>query len=40
MTARNAARPQGRSEANPKLDPAPQSSTEKEPDDWGPETIR
>jgi Protein of unknown function (DUF3072) len=26
--------PQGGSEANPKIDPAPNSNTEKEPDDW------
>jgi hypothetical protein len=25
---------QGRNDANPKLDPAPKSDTEKEPDDW------
>jgi hypothetical protein len=33
MTARNA-RPQGHNDENPKLDPAPPSNTEKEPDDW------
>lgn len=34
MTSKNAARPHGRIEENPKIDPAPQSNTEKEPDDW------
>jgi hypothetical protein len=34
MTNKSAARPQGGSEANPKIDPASQSNTEKEPDDW------
>ena len=34
MTSKSTARAQGGSEANPKVDPAPQSNTEKEPDDW------
>ena len=34
MTNKSAARPQGGSEANPKIDPVPNSNTEKEPDDW------
>ena len=34
MTNKSAARPQGGSEANPKIDPAANSNTEKEPDDW------
>jgi hypothetical protein len=34
MTNKSAARPLGGSEANPKIDPAPNSNTEKEPDDW------
>ena len=34
MTNKSATRPQGGSEANPKIDPAPNSNTEKEPDDW------
>ena len=34
MTNKSAARPQGGSEANPKIDAAPNSNTEKEPDDW------
>ena len=34
MANKSAARPQGGSEANPKIDPAPNSNTAKEPDDW------
>jgi Protein of unknown function (DUF3072) len=34
MTSRNAARPMDGDEFNPKIDPAPISNTEKEPDDW------
>ena len=34
MTNNTAARSQGGSEVNPKLDPAPQSNIEKEPDEW------
>jgi hypothetical protein len=34
MTSRNAARPMDGDEFNPKIDPAPTSNTEKEPDDW------
>ena len=34
MTNKSAARPRGGSEANPKIDPAPNSNTEKKPDDW------
>jgi hypothetical protein len=34
MTNKSATRPQGGSEANPKIDPAPNSNREKEPDDW------
>ena len=34
MTNKSAARPQGGGEANPKMDPAPNSNIEKEPDDW------
>jgi hypothetical protein len=34
MTNKSTAEPQGGSEANPKIDPAPNSNTEKEPDDW------
>ena len=34
MANKSAARPQGGSEANPEIDPAPNSNTEKEPDDW------
>jgi Protein of unknown function (DUF3072) len=34
MTRKNGARSQGDSEANPKIDPAPDSNTEKAPDDW------
>jgi Protein of unknown function (DUF3072) len=34
MTSKSVMRPQSGSEANPKIDPAPQSNTEKEPDDW------
>jgi hypothetical protein len=34
MTSKNAARPQVSGEANPKIDPAPNSNTEKEPRDW------
>jgi hypothetical protein len=34
MTSKSAARPMNSDEANPKIDPAPNSNTEKEPDDW------
>ena len=34
MTNKSAARPRGGSEANPKIDPAANSNTEKKPDDW------
>ena len=34
MTSKNAARPRGSGETNPKIDPAPNSNTEKEPSDW------
>ena len=34
MTNKSATPPQAASEANPKIDPAPNSNTEKEPDDW------
>jgi hypothetical protein len=34
MTNKSAARRQGEDEVNPKIDPAPNSNTEKEPDDW------
>ena len=34
MTSRNAAQRHGDRECNPKIDPAPNSNTEKEPDDW------
>ena len=34
MTHRSAARPNDDAEVNPKIDPAPNSNTEKEPDDW------
>jgi Protein of unknown function (DUF3072) len=34
MTSKNATRRQDDDEINPKLDPAPNSNTEKEPDDW------
>jgi Protein of unknown function (DUF3072) len=34
MTRKNGARSQGDSEANPKIDPAPDSNTEKAPGDW------
>ena len=34
MARKSAARLQGGSEANPKIDPTPQSNIEKEPDDW------
>ena len=34
MSNKSWARPQAASEANPKIDPAPNSNTEKEPDDW------
>jgi hypothetical protein len=34
MTSKNAARPQKGGELNPKINPAPNSNTEKEPDDW------
>jgi hypothetical protein len=34
MTSKSAARPMDSDEVNPKIDPAPNSNTEKEPDDW------
>jgi hypothetical protein len=34
MASKNGARAPGDSEANPKIDPAPDSNTEKAPDDW------
>jgi hypothetical protein len=34
MTSKSAARPNDGGEVNPKIDPAPDSNTEKEPDDW------
>ena len=34
MTSKTAARRQSDDETNPKIDPAPNSNTEKEPDDW------
>ena len=34
MMSKNAAQRHGDSELNPKIDPAPNSNTEKEPDDW------
>jgi hypothetical protein len=34
MTSKNATRRQDDDEIHPKLDPAPNSNTEKEPDDW------
>ncbi len=34
MTNKNSVRRHGEDEANPKIDPAPNSNTEKEPDDW------
>jgi Protein of unknown function (DUF3072) len=34
MTSKNATRRQDDDEINPKLDPPPNSNTEKEPDDW------
>ena len=34
MTSQSAARPNDGDEVNPKIDPAPNSNTEKEPDDW------
>ena len=34
MTSQSAAWPNGGDEVNPKIDPAPNSNTEKEPDDW------
>ena len=34
MTSKSAARPMNSDEANPKIDPAPNSNTEKEPDEW------
>ena len=34
MTSKSAARPNDGGEVNPKIDPAPNSNTEKEPDDW------
>jgi hypothetical protein len=40
MTSRNAERRQNDRDINPKFDPAPNSNTEKEPDDWSPGAIR
>jgi hypothetical protein len=34
MTSKSATRPKDGDEVNPKIDPAPNSNTEKEPDDW------
>jgi hypothetical protein len=34
MASKNATRRQDDDEINPKIDPAPNSNTEKEPDDW------
>jgi hypothetical protein len=34
MTSKNVERRQSEGEINPKIDPAPTSNTEKEPDDW------
>ena len=34
MTSKNATRRQDDDEINPKIDPAPNSNTEKEPDNW------
>ncbi len=34
MTSRNAERRQSQDDINPKIDPAPNSNTEKEPEDW------
>ena len=34
MTNKNSARRHEEDEANPKIDPAPNTNTEKEPDDW------
>jgi hypothetical protein len=34
MNSRSEARQNDRNDVNPKLDPAPGSNTEKEPDDW------
>ena len=34
MTSKNVPWPRDHSEANPKINPAPQSNAEKEPDDW------
>jgi Protein of unknown function (DUF3072) len=34
MASKNATRRQEDDEVNPKIDPAPNSNTEKEPDDW------
>ena len=34
MTSKSAARANDGGEVNPKIDPAPNSNTEKEPDDW------
>jgi Protein of unknown function (DUF3072) len=34
MTRKNAEPRQGDDEINPKIDPAPNSNTEKDPDDW------
>jgi hypothetical protein len=40
MSNKRAARPQGGSEDSPKIDPAPHSTVEKEPDDWVSGTTR
>jgi hypothetical protein len=40
MTNKSVERPQGGSEVNPKIDPAPNSNTEKQPDDGSPGTTR
>jgi hypothetical protein len=34
MTSHSESQPRGRSGVNPKIDPAPNSNTEKKPDDW------
>jgi Protein of unknown function (DUF3072) len=34
MTRKSAATSPGHSDSNPKIDPAPNSNTEKDPDDW------
>jgi hypothetical protein len=34
MTSKSAARPHFNDEANPKIDPTPNSNTEKAPEDW------